>query len=57
MMQLARVIGGKASFILRGELMSIELRPPRATEAAGGGLLESAEIIARPHTALQGTAL
>jgi microcompartment protein CcmL/EutN len=57
MLQLARGIGGKAWFILRGELDSVEASVAAATEAAGRGLLAGAEIIARPHSALHGLAL
>lgn len=57
MLQLARGIGGKAWFILRGELESVEASVSAATEAAGEGLLAGAEIIARPHSDLHGTIL
>jgi microcompartment protein CcmL/EutN len=57
MLQLARGIGGKAWFILRGDLTSVEAAVAAAAEAAGGGLLAGAEIIARPHSDLHGTAL
>jgi microcompartment protein CcmL/EutN len=57
MLQLAKGIGGKAWFILRGELTSVEAAVVAATEAAGQGLLAGAEIIARPHSELHGVAL
>jgi microcompartment protein CcmL/EutN len=57
MLQLARGIGGKAWFILRGELESVEASVSAATEAAGEGLLAGAEIIARPHSDLHRTVL
>ncbi|HEX4383962.1 MAG TPA: BMC domain-containing protein [Myxococcales bacterium] len=57
MLQLAKGIGGKAWFILRGELTSIEAAVAAATEASGEGLLAGVEIIARPHSDLHGVAL
>jgi microcompartment protein CcmL/EutN len=57
MLQLAKGIGGKAWFILRGELTSIEAGVAAAVEAAGDGLLAGVEIIARPHSDLHGVAL
>jgi microcompartment protein CcmL/EutN len=57
LLQLARGIGGKAWFILRGELESVEAALTAATAAAGDGLLAGAEIIARPHSDLHGRVL
>jgi microcompartment protein CcmL/EutN len=57
LLHLARGIGGKAWFILRGDLESIEAGVLAATQAAGDGLLAGAEIIARPHADLRGLAL
>ncbi len=57
LLHLARGIGGKAWFILRGELESVEAAVLAATQAAGDGLLAGAEVIARPHGDLHGTAL
>ena len=57
LLHLARGIGGKAWFILRGDLESVEAAVLAATEAAGDGLLAGAEIIARPHGDLRGVAL
>ncbi len=57
LLHLARGIGGKAWFILRGELESVEASVMAATQAAGDGLLAGAEIIARPHGDLRGVAL
>lgn len=57
LLHLARGIGGKAWFILRGDLESVEASVLAATEAAGDGLLAGAEVIARPHGDLRGVAL
>ena len=57
LLHLARGIGGKAWFILRGDLESVEAAVLAATQAAGDGLLSGAEIIARPHGELRGIAL
>jgi microcompartment protein CcmL/EutN len=57
LLHLARGIGGKAWFILRGTLESVEAAVLAATQAAGDGLLAGAEIIARPHADLRGLAL
>jgi microcompartment protein CcmL/EutN len=57
LLHLARGIGGKAWFILRGDLHSVEASVAAATQAAGDGLLAGAEIIARPHGDLRGVAL
>jgi microcompartment protein CcmL/EutN len=56
-LHLARGIGGKAWFILRGDLPSIQAAVLAATQAAGEGLLAGAEVIARPHRDLRGLAL
>ena len=57
LLHLARGIGGKAWFILRGQLESVEAAVAAATQAAGEGLLAGAEVIARPHGDLRGVAL
>jgi microcompartment protein CcmL/EutN len=57
LLHLARGIGGKAWFILRGDLESVEAAVAAATQAAGEGLLAGAEVIARPHGELRGIAL
>jgi microcompartment protein CcmL/EutN len=57
LLHLARGIGGKAWFILRGDLEAVEAAVLAATQAAGEGLLVGAEIIARPHGDLRGRAL
>jgi microcompartment protein CcmL/EutN len=57
LLHLARGIGGKAWFVLRGELPAVEAAVLAATQAAGDGLLAGAEIIARPHQDLRGRAL
>jgi len=57
LLHLARGIGGKAWFIVRGPLESVEAAVLAATQAAGEGLLAGAEIIARPHGDLRGVAL
>jgi microcompartment protein CcmL/EutN len=57
LLHLARGIGGKAWFILRGELPDVEAAVAAAQQAAGSGLLAGAEIIARPHGDLRGRAL
>ena len=57
LLHLASGIGGKAWFIVRGELESVEAAVLAATEAAGDGLLAGAELIARPHPDLRGVAL
>ena len=57
LLHLARGIGGKAWFILRGQLESVDAAVLAATEAAGEGLLAGAEVIARPHGDLRGVAL
>ena len=57
LLHLARGIGGKAWFILRGDLESVEAAVLAATEAAGDGMLAGAEVIARPHAELRGIAL
>ena len=57
LLHLARGIGGKAWFILRGPLESVEAAVEAATQAAGDGLLAGAEVIPRPHGDLRGLAL
>jgi microcompartment protein CcmL/EutN len=57
LLHLARGIGGKAWFVLRGDLESVEAAVLAATQAAGDGLLAGAEIIAAPHADLHGRAL
>ncbi len=57
LLHLARGIGGKAWFIVRGSLESVEASVAAATQAAGDGLLAGAEVIARPHLDLRGIAL
>ncbi len=57
LLHLARGIGGKAWFIVRGGLESVEAAVQAATQAAGEGLLAGAEIIARPHGDLRGKVL
>ncbi len=57
LLHLARGIGGKAWFIVRGDLDSVEAAVQAATQAAGEGLLAGAEIIARPHGDLRGHGL
>ena len=57
LLHLARGIGGKAWFVLRGALESVDAAVLAATQAAGDGLLAGAEVIARPHQTLRGVAL
>jgi microcompartment protein CcmL/EutN len=57
LLHLARGIGGKAWFVLRGDLESVEAAVLAATQAAGAGLLAGAEIIAAPHADLRGRVL
>ena len=57
MLHVAKGIGGKAWFILRGELADIEAAVTSAQMAVGDGLLAGSEIIARPHADLRGRAL
>jgi len=56
-LHLARGIGGKAWFAVRGDLHSVEAAVLAATQAAGEGLLAGAEIVAAPHGDLAGKAL
>lgn len=53
----ARGIGGKAYFLLRGELSAVEAALAAGTQVAGEGLLAGAELIAAPHGDLVGRAL
>jgi microcompartment protein CcmL/EutN len=57
LLHLARGIGGKAWFVLRGDLHSVEAAVLAATQSAGEGLLAGAEIVARPHPDLHGRVL
>ncbi|HET9752625.1 MAG TPA: BMC domain-containing protein, partial [Myxococcales bacterium] len=57
LLHLARGIGGKAWFVLRGDLESVEAAVLAATQAAGDGWLAGAEIIAAPHADLRGRVL
>jgi microcompartment protein CcmL/EutN len=57
LLHLARGIGGKAWFIVRGDLDSVEAAVLAASQAAGEGLLAGAEIIAAPHADLRGRVL
>jgi microcompartment protein CcmL/EutN len=56
-LHLARGIGGKAYFVLRGELTDIEAALLAAQQVAGDGLVAGAEIIAAPSAELAGKAL
>ncbi len=57
LLHLARGIGGKAWFILRGALTDVEAAMLAAQEIAGNGLIAGAEIIAAPAAELRGKAL
>ena len=57
LLHLARGIGGKAWFVLRGDLPDVEAAVTAAQQEAGSGLVAGAEIIARPHGDLRGRAL
>ena len=57
MLHVAKGIGGKAWFVLRGELPDVEAAVEAAQVAVGDGLLAGSEIIARPHADLRGRAL
>ena len=56
-LHLARGIGGKGWFVVRGDLHSVEAAVLAATEAAGDGLVAGAEILASPASELAGRAL
>ena len=56
-LHLARGIGGKAWFILRGTLTDVEAAMLAGQEIAGSGLIAGAEIIAAPASELTGKAL
>jgi microcompartment protein CcmL/EutN len=56
-LHLARGIGGKGWFVVRGDLHSIEAAVLAATQAAGEGLLAGAETLAAPHADLSGRVL
>jgi microcompartment protein CcmL/EutN len=57
LLQLARGIGGKAWFVLRGLLTDVEAAMLAAQGAAGAGHVAGAEIIAAPAAELRGKAL
>lgn len=48
-MRLARGLGGKAFFVLTGDLYQLEAGIEAARSVIHGGMLASTEIIARPH--------
>lgn len=48
-LRLARGIGGKAYFVLAGDLFSVEAAAAAASEAAGPNRLVGVEVIANPH--------
>ncbi|HTO96067.1 MAG TPA: BMC domain-containing protein [Myxococcales bacterium] len=54
LLHLARGIGGKGWFVVRGDLHSVEAAVLAATQAAGAGLVAGAEILAAPHADLAG---
>jgi len=56
-LHLARGIGGKGWFVIRGDLHSVEAAVLAATQAAGDGLLAGAEVLAAPAGDLAGRAL
>ncbi len=56
-LHLARGIGGKGWFVVRGDLHAVEAAVLAATQAAGAGLLAGAEILAAPARDLAGRAL
>ena len=57
MLHIAKGIGGKAWFVLRGELPDVEAAVTAAQQSASEGMIAGAEIIARPHADLRGRAL
>jgi microcompartment protein CcmL/EutN len=57
LLQLARGIGGKAFFVLRGELTDVEAALLAAQQVAGEGLVAGAELIAAPAAELRGRGL
>ena len=57
MLHVAKGIGGKAWFVLRGDLPDVEAAIEAAQLTIGEGLLAGSEIIARPHPDLRGHAL
>lgn len=48
-MRLARGLGGKAFFVLSGDLYQLEAGIEAARSVIHGGMLATTEIIARPH--------
>ena len=48
-MRLGQGLGGKAYFVLTGELFDIEAAMDAAAGAINGDLIVSREIVARPH--------
>ena len=57
LLHLARGIGGKAWFLLRGTLTDVEAAMLAAQTVAGDGLVSGAEIIAAPAAELRGKGL
>ena len=57
LLHLARGIGGKAWFVLRGALTDVEAAMLAGQQAAGEGMIAGAEIIAAPARELRGKAL
>ena len=56
-LHLARGIGGKAYFVLRGQLTDVEAAMLAGQQVAGDGLVAGAELIAAPSADLTGKAL
>jgi microcompartment protein CcmL/EutN len=56
-LHLARGIGGKAWFVLRGALTDVEAAMLAGQQVAGDGLIAGAELIAAPSPDLAGKAL
>ena len=57
LLHLARGIGGKAWFVLRGDLTDVEAAMQAGQESAGEGLVAGAELIAAPAAELLGRVL
>ena len=57
LLHLARGIGGKAYFVLRGALTDVEAAMLAGQQVAGEGLVAGAELIAAPSADLTGKAL
>ncbi len=57
LLHLARGIGGKAWFVLRGALTDVEAAMLAGQQVAGDGLVAGAELIAAPSPDLSGKAL